>query len=110
MGNDLEKLTIYESILIMELNGILKALIQEPGVTITRVAKSTGIAQQTIHSWLSGTEPRSLKQVKKIADYFEVTIDYLCFGIVPNEKPPLEEFGDEINAGVFEVVLRRINR
>lgn len=110
MGNKLEIQGIYESILNMELSKILKELLQEKGVTITHVAKTTGIAQQTIHNWLSGTEPRSLRQVKKVADYFDVSLDYLCFGIVSNNKMPLEEFGDEINAGVFEVVLRRIKK
>jgi transcriptional regulator with XRE-family HTH domain len=94
----------------MELSKILKKLFQERGITITHVAKKTGIAQQTIHNWLSGTEPRSLTQVKKVADYFDVSVDYLCFGIRPNIKPTFEEFNEEINAGVFEVVLRRIKK
>ena len=94
----------------MKLEEILKQLIVERGVTISHVAKTTGVAQQTIHNWLSGTEPRSLKQVKKVADYFDVTLDYLCFGIVQEGKMKIDDYGDEINAGIFEVVLRRIKK
>lgn len=94
----------------MELKLILKKLIQERGITISHVAKSTGVPQQTIHNWLSGTEPRSLTQVKKVADYFDVSLDYICFGIVPQRAKALEDYGEEINAGIFEVVLRRIKK
>lgn len=91
----------------MRLEEILRRLIQERGVAIIHVAKSTGVAQQTIHNWLSGTEPRSLKQVKKVADHFEVTLDYLCFGIESKAKFELTDYNSEINAGIFEVILRR---
>jgi transcriptional regulator with XRE-family HTH domain len=94
----------------VELQFRLKKLIQERGVSISRVSKDTGIATQTIHNWLTGREPRGLKQVKCVADYFGVSIDNLCFGISADENVKIENYGDEINAGVFEVVLRRVKR
>lgn len=93
----------------MELKSILKKLIQENGITITNLSKKTKIPLQTLHGWLQGSEPKSLRQVKKVADFFEVDLDYLCFGIEP-KKQDLTDFKDEINAGVFEVVLRRTKK
>lgn len=91
----------------MELKNILKKLIQEKGITITGLSRATAVPLQTLHGWLQGSEPKSLKQVKKVADHLGVDLDYLCFGIEPNRQS-ISDFKDEINAGIFEVVLRRI--
>ncbi len=91
----------------MELKTILKKLIKEKGMTIAALSRSTKVPLQTLHGWLQGSEPKSLKQVKKVADHLGVDLDYLCFGIEP-KKPSFNDYQDEINAGIFEVVLRRI--
>ncbi|WP_408099266.1 hypothetical protein ACJVC5_03495 [Peredibacter sp. HCB2-198] len=50
------------------------------------------------------TDPKSLKQVKIVSNYFKMTVDELCFG--PNDKiHSIDEFSDEINAGIFEEFL-----
>lgn len=95
----------------MVIKTILKKLIKEKGLTITNLSRATKVPLQTLHGWLNGSEPKNLRQVKAVADYLEVDLDYLCFGIKPKiSKSSLEEFSDEINAGVFEVVLRRIKK
>lgn len=97
--------------LCMEIKTVLKRLIKERGVSVTHVAKVTKVPLQTLHGWLNGSEPKNLRQVKAVADYFEVDLDYLCFGIKPMaEGNKIEKFEDEINAGIFEVVLRRVKR
>lgn len=54
---------------------------------------------------------QSLRQVKVVADYLNVDLDYLCFGIKPLQVAnQLTEHKDEINAGIFEVVLRRVKK
>lgn len=92
----------------MQLKSILRQLLKERGISISNLSKATKVPQQTLHNWLSGTEPRSLSQVKKVADFLEVTLDYVCFGIEQSSKQKIESYQDEINAGVFEVVLRRV--
>ena len=93
----------------MELKTILKKLIIEKGITITALSKKTKIPLQTLHGWLHGSEPKNLRQVKKVADFFGVDLDYFCFGIEP-KKINITDYKDEINAGVFEVVLRRVKK
>lgn len=93
----------------MQFKSILKKLIQEKGLTITALSRATKIPLQTLHGWLQGVEPKSIRQVKKLADYLEVDIDYLCFG-VDKKKSHFDDFQEGINAGVFEVVLRRIKK
>ena len=97
----------------MKLQAILRQLIKAKAMTIAGLSKKTKVPAQTIHNWLSGVEPKSLNQIKAVADFFGVTVDYLCFGIEEtpkNECDPLKYHSDEINAGVFEVVLRRVRR
>ncbi len=93
----------------MELKRMLKQLIYQNDISIAHLARATRIPRQTIDNWMTGQEPRSLKQVKKVADYFKVPMDYLCFGETPKDKS-IREYEDQINAGVFEVVLRRVKR
>ncbi len=95
----------------MELKTVLRKLIREKGLTITGLARSTKVPVQTLHGWVNGVEPKSIRQLKKVADYLDVDLDYLCFGIKPkSENNKLEKFEDEINTGVFEVILRRVKK
>ena len=95
----------------MELKDVLKRLLKKDGISITYLSKRTKVPVQTIHNWLNGMEPRSISQLRKIADYFEVSLDYLCFGIEQKEtQKGFEQYKEEINAGVFEVVLRRVGK
>lgn len=90
----------------------LKRLLKEEDMTVAQLSRATKIPPQTLNNWLSGQEPRKLSQVKIIADYFEVTLDQLLYGVDPmvQKKNVISDFSDEINAGIFEVVLRRVKK
>ncbi len=102
----------------MNLKKNLRELIKAQGITVVHLSRATGVPLQTLHGWLSGTEPRGLIQLKTIADYFETSLDKLCFGPtsqvqkkqVNKSESTIKEYQDEINAGTFEVVLRRVKR
>jgi hypothetical protein len=51
-----------------------------------------------------------MNQIKAVADYFNVSVDYLVYGKEEKKKELFEEFEEEINAGTFEVVLRRVRK
>lgn len=60
-------------------------LLEKRGVTTYQVCKETGINQSTIAMWknrasVNDTSAINIKDLKKIADYFEVTIDYFLEG------------------------------
>lgn len=97
--------------LAVELKTILRRLIRDKGLTITGLSRKTKVPVQTIHGWLQGVEPKGVRQLKAVADFLEVDLDYLCFGIKPKtDLPKIENFENDINAGVFEVVLRRVKK
>lgn len=81
-------------------------------LTLAKLSKATGVPKQTIHNWLTGTEPKNLGHLKKVSSYFDLTIEELCYGEGPKQKgvESLSKYQDEIYAGIFEVVLRRVKR
>jgi transcriptional regulator with XRE-family HTH domain len=107
MSSDLAPICI----LGMQLSKIIKRLMSEKDLSIAQLSRATFVPAQTLHNWLAGQKPRDVDQVKKVAEYFDVTLDYLLYGII-NEShlEPLEKYREEINAGMFEVILRRISQ
>lgn len=53
------------------------------------VVKATGITKSTFSDWKNGRSKPKLEKLQKIADYFDVTVDYLMTGKEePKEKAP----------------------
>lgn len=100
----------------MKLKAILKGQMDSESITLSALAKETGVPKQTIHNWLCGTEPKSLDQVRSVAQYFNLSIEELCYGEAgkkkhnPKQDNPIESHEEEIRAGIFEVVLRRVKK
>ena len=51
-------------------------LVKARGITTYRVAKDIGLAQTVFSDWKSGKSNPKVDKLKKIADYFGVTIEY----------------------------------
>jgi transcriptional regulator with XRE-family HTH domain len=52
-------------------------LMQERGVTPYQVSKETGIAQSTLSGWKISNRRPQTRTLKKLADYFGVSVQYL---------------------------------
>ncbi|MCO7122061.1 helix-turn-helix domain-containing protein [Ihubacter massiliensis] len=55
-------------------------LLQQHGVTAYKVSKETGVTQSTLSDWKRGRSTPKSSNMKKIADYFHVSVDYLMTG------------------------------
>lgn len=69
---------------------IFETLLKERNVTAYRVAKETGIATATLSDWKNGRSKPKQDKLKKIADYFGVSLDYLV-GKTDIRKTPTEQ-------------------
>ncbi len=58
-------------------------LAQKKGVTAYKVAKETGLSQQVFTNWKSGRSQPSGTTLRKIAEYFGVSVDYIVTGKEP---------------------------
>ncbi len=59
---------------------IFEQLLQSFGVSAYKVAKETGVTQSTLSDWKRGRSTPKADNMKKIADYFNVSVDYLMTG------------------------------
>ena len=53
-----------------------KMLLEKKNITVYQVAKDTGIATSTLSEWKKGKYQPKIDKMKKLADYFGVSIDY----------------------------------
>lgn len=63
----------------------IKELCKKKNLTITGTEKALGFARGSLCK--IDTNKPSMEKVQKLADYFDVTIDYLMTGEEPAEKP-----------------------
>jgi transcriptional regulator with XRE-family HTH domain len=92
----------------MKLDKQLKTLLRENDITVAQLARKAGVSAKTIYNWLEGQNPRDIGAVKKVADHFKVTLDFICYGTEPiKTTSSFEQHLDEIHAGTYEVILRR---
>lgn len=59
---------------------IFEQLLQKNGITTYKLCKDTGISQTTISNWKTGRSIPKQDKMKTIADYFNVSIEYLTSG------------------------------
>lgn len=59
---------------------VFEQLLQKFGVTTAEVCKATGIGQSTMSNWKNRRNLISGKNAQLIADYFNVSVDFLMTG------------------------------
>lgn len=71
-------------------------LLEKNNVTSYRVSKETGITQTTLSNWKNGKITPKTDTLKKIANYFDVTVSYFTDEIEPQESQTAIEFGNRL--------------
>lgn len=74
---------------------IFEQLLQKYGVSAYKVSKATGVTQSTLSDWKRGRSTPKSENMKKLADYFGVSIDYLMTGKESEPKEPQLKPRDE---------------
>ena len=70
-------------------------LLQKNKTTPYQVSKATGIAQSTLSDWKLGKSIPKYDKLEKIAQYFNVSVDYLLGKTDIKEKTPAYSDGDK---------------
>lgn len=55
----------------------LNKLLSENGISRYKLAKDLGVSKQTVAFWCDGVNEPKISYLKKIAEYFYVSADYL---------------------------------
>jgi transcriptional regulator with XRE-family HTH domain len=64
----------------MRLAANLRKLMRQRDMTTKRLSDETSIPKGTLKTWLAGSAPRSLSDVRKVAQHFGVSFEFLIFG------------------------------
>lgn len=97
----------------MKLSENLKFLLKSKGVSVSRLAELVNVPAQTIFNWESGAMPKNLEQIKRVATFFGLTLDSICFDDLTSPRDVtglFQAYSEEINAGTYEVILRPIKK
>ena len=83
---------------------IFEVLLPKHGGSTYKVAKETGIAQSVFSSWKNGISTPKQDKMQKIADFFNVSVEYLTTGHEKEggEKYYLNEETTQIAQEIFE--------
>ena len=73
---------------------IFAELLKTYNVTRYQVSKATGVPQSSLSDWSKGKSKPKYENMKRIADYFGVSVDYL----LGNEEKPAAPKGSELDA------------
>lgn len=99
----------------MTLKKQLRFYIEKRDMTATQLARKSNVPKQSMSGWLSGSNPRDVKQVKRVADALGVSLDNLLFGTGEDtEAMKGADLGallsDEWLSGTFEMKIRRVKK
>lgn len=62
---------------------IFEKLLKQKGVKASEVARALSFHQSVFTDWKTGRSKPKMDKMKQIADYFGVSLGYLCFGEAP---------------------------
>ena len=62
-----------EVLIIQRINELLKS----EGLNQSKLANGIGVNQSTVCNWLNGKKEPSIERLWKLADFFDVSVDYL---------------------------------
>ena len=93
----------------------LRLLLDKRELNAAQLARKAGVPKQSLSGWLAGSNPRDIRQIKKVADALGVSVDNLMFGMgLDTQKEKAVELdallGDGWVSGLFEVKFRRIKK
>lgn len=76
----------------MQFTQIIENELKKHGITAKKMLLDLGYSDNLISQWKKGSEPSAFK-LKRIAEYLDVSTDYLL-GNTENPTPPKKEFSE----------------
>lgn len=92
----------------------IRALRERRGISQSRAAKQMGIVRTTYSNYEAGNREPDLETIKKIAEFFEVSVDYLLERdesfLTDPQKIELYNLIDELDDDAKNYVMETIKR
>ena len=90
----------------------LETLCRDRGIPINELARRISVSSTTVHEWIgkSGRLPRNPDHLKKLSDFFRVSLEFLLFG--EEQNPSIEAFlqKSEIHTGLHAITINKVSQ
>jgi transcriptional regulator with XRE-family HTH domain len=86
----------------------LKEFIARNNLSLKDLADQLEVPSSTVHGWVNGVPPKSIKTLKKIATLMECSIDELCFDEKFDTHDP--DINITIGNSTFKLILKKVER
>lgn len=91
------------------INEILPVLLREKKITAKVLSQKTGVSQSTISTWgLPKAKPRNIDDVAMVAEFLDVSLNYLLFGEVDKPSDLEQAQGEVVLSGVYRLKLEKL--
>lgn len=94
----------------MQLNTMLEILLRKKNLSLTKLAKQSGIPVSTLHSWTTGKKTLNLEQLKKVSLTLEIPIHDLVWGCPDPFDSNCDEVLKELFSGDVRVTIHKVLR
>jgi len=93
----------------MEFGDRLKQLMKKKNLTGKKLSRDLNISYNSIQEWLSSRMPRDPQVLKKLSNYFNVSVYFLLYG----EEDPTSLISSilektEIHTGLYEITVKKV--
>ncbi len=96
---------------VKKFGDVLQHLMEQKNLSARELASRLGFPAKTVNEWVGkgGRMPRNPDHLKKLADFFQVSLHQLLFG----EDDPRSLLSEvlnktEIHTGLYEISIKRI--
>jgi transcriptional regulator with XRE-family HTH domain len=93
----------------MNLSKNLRNLLNEKNLSVSALARETGVPKTNIQQWLNGSSP-NIEQLNMVASYFAVSIDYLAFNKEDQDVVSQIFSKLEVHTGLYEISVKKMQR
>lgn len=93
----------------MELAKNLTKLCEERNLSVSKLARLSGVKQPTIFGWTTGRAVRNFDDLKKVCGVLKVSVHFMLYGTQDPYESVSEKSLEELLQGNFQVTFRRID-
>lgn len=82
---------------------------KKKGITLTKLARLSGVSQPTLHGWSTGRAVKKVQDLARVCNVLEIGLYEMLFGVTDPHIKPLDII-NEVSLGEVQVIIKRINK
>lgn len=101
----------------MNLKSNLRSLLDLKGISISTLSLKAKVPKSSVADWVSGSTPKNLDSLKRVADFLSVSVDQLLYGDVTESKALSDGIIDGLTSdrdgfwsGNFQIKIKPIGK